>query len=58
VVAGGKNTIVKLKNKIPVYIAYLTAFANKDGTVQFREDVYGRDKILAEALAKAMGRTS
>jgi L,D-transpeptidase YcbB len=58
VVASGKNTIVKLKNKIPVYIAYLTAFANKDGTVQFREDVYGRDKILAEALAKAMGRSS
>jgi hypothetical protein len=26
--------------------------------VQFREDVYGRDKILAEALAKAMGRSS
>ncbi len=58
VVASGKNTIVKLKTKIPVYIAYLTAFANKDGTVQFREDVYGRDKILAEALAKAMGRSS
>ncbi len=58
VVAGGKNTIVKLTNKIPVYIVYLTAFANKDGTVQFREDVYGRDKILADALAEAMGRSS
>jgi murein L,D-transpeptidase YcbB/YkuD len=58
VVAGGKNTIVKLKQKIPVYIVYLTAFANKDGTVQFREDVYGRDKILADALAEAMGRQS
>jgi murein L,D-transpeptidase YcbB/YkuD len=58
VVASGKNTIVKLKQKIPVYIVYLTAFANKDGTVQFREDVYGRDKILAEALAEAMGRRS
>ena len=58
VVAGGKNTVVKLTNKIPVYIVYLTAFANKDGTVQFREDVYGRDKILADALAEAMGRSS
>ncbi len=52
VVAGGKNTIVKLKTPIPVHIVYLTAFVNKDGTVNFREDVYGRDKILADALAK------
>lgn len=52
VVAGGKNTIVKLKTPVPVHIVYLTAFVNKDGTVNFREDVYGRDKILAEALAK------
>jgi len=57
VVASGKNTIAKLKNPIPVYIVYLTAFVNKDGTINFREDVYGRDKALADALAKAMGRS-
>jgi L,D-transpeptidase YcbB len=57
VVASGKNTIVRLKNPIPVYIVYLTAFVNKDGTINFREDVYGRDKALADALAKAMGRS-
>ena len=55
-VAGGKNTVVKLKTPIPVYIVYLTSFVNKDGSVNFREDVYGRDKILGEALAKVRGR--
>jgi murein L,D-transpeptidase YcbB/YkuD len=57
VIAGGKNTIVRLKTPIPVYIVYLTAFVNKDGTINFREDVYGRDKALADALARAMGRS-
>lgn len=55
VVAGGKNTVVRLKQPIPVHIVYLTAFVNKDGAVNFRQDVYGRDKILAEALAKPRG---
>lgn len=55
-VARGKNTVVKLKTQIPVYVVYLTAFANKDGSIHFREDVYGNDKILAEALAKVRGR--
>ncbi|MCG6857731.1 MAG: L,D-transpeptidase family protein [Salaquimonas sp.] len=55
VVASGKNTVVKLKHPIPVYVVYLTAFVNKDGSVWFREDVYGRDKILADALAKVRG---
>ncbi|MFZ1814979.1 MAG: L,D-transpeptidase family protein [Rhizobiaceae bacterium] len=56
VVGTGKNTVVKLKSQIPVHIVYLTAFVNKDGSVNFREDVYGRDKILSEALAKVRGR--
>jgi murein L,D-transpeptidase YcbB/YkuD len=33
-----------------VHIAYLTAWVNKDDTVHFRNDVYARDAILAEAL--------
>ncbi|MEC9342571.1 MAG: L,D-transpeptidase family protein [Pseudomonadota bacterium] len=56
VIASGKRTVVPLKQKIPVYVVYLTSFVNKDGSVWFREDVYGRDKILAEALAKVRGR--
>jgi len=48
----GQRKIVTLKHKIPVYVTYLTAWVDKDGTVNFRRDVYGRDKILAAALFK------
>ena len=49
-IATGKRQIVTLDEPLPVHIAYLTAWVNKDGTVHFRRDVYGRDAILAAAL--------
>ena len=49
-IASGERRIVKLKRTIPVYITYITAFANKDGNVHFRRDIYGRDGELAEQL--------
>ncbi|MEL6784758.1 MAG: L,D-transpeptidase family protein [Pseudomonadota bacterium] len=49
----GKKKIVRLEQKLPVHIAYLTAWVNKDGSVHYRRDIYGRDKILRKALAKA-----
>lgn len=52
VVASRKRTVVRLEQKIPVHIAYMTAWVNKDGSIHFRRDVYGRDKIVANALAK------
>ncbi|MGI9367127.1 MAG: L,D-transpeptidase family protein [Rhizobiaceae bacterium] len=50
IVASKKRTVVKLKEKLPVHITYLTAWVNKDGSVHYRRDIYGRDKILAKAL--------
>ena len=49
-VAGGKRRVVTLPRPIPVYLVYWTAWAEKDGTIHFRDDVYGRDKLLATAL--------
>jgi murein L,D-transpeptidase YcbB/YkuD len=34
---------VTLSKPVPVYLIYRTAWAEEDGTVQFREDVYGFD---------------
>ena len=42
-VALGKSKTVKLKNPVPVHFVYVTAWTNAGGTVQFRNDLYGRD---------------
>lgn len=47
----GKRTVVKLDETIPVHVVYLTAWVNKDGSVHYRRDVYGRDEILGKALS-------
>lgn len=54
VIAGGKKRIVRLKAHIPVHITYLTAWANKDGSVHFRKDIYGRDEKLGLALGASL----
>jgi len=41
---------VKLAEPIDVYFLYNTAWAEDDGTVQFRADIYERDKKLIAAL--------
>ncbi len=50
-IATGQTQRVALKQEIPVYVLYWTAFVDSDDTVEFRDDVYGRDRRLAEALA-------
>lgn len=51
---GGERTVVKPKVPIEVHLTYLTAWMNKDGSTHFRKDIYGRDKVLLEALRTAM----
>lgn len=50
----GDRTVVKPKVSIEVHLTYLTAWMNKDGSTHFRKDIYGRDKVLLEALRTAM----
>jgi L,D-transpeptidase YcbB len=50
-IATGQTQHVPLHKALPVYVLYWTAFVDPDGTVEFRDDVYGRDRRLAEALA-------
>jgi murein L,D-transpeptidase YcbB/YkuD len=42
--------IVTLKQRIPIHLAYLTAWIKEDGSLQLIDDVYGRDRLLADAL--------
>ena len=50
-VATGANRRVDLKRRWRVYILYATSFVDDDGTVEFRDDLYGRDGRLRAALA-------
>jgi murein L,D-transpeptidase YcbB/YkuD len=36
--------------KIPVYVSYFTAWPNKDGVVEYFDDVYGRDAYVDKAF--------
>ncbi len=53
VVDTGKTKVIRLRQTVPVHLTYQTAWVAADGTVQFREDVYNRDTLLAAALFPA-----
>lgn len=48
--SGEKETTCKLKNKIPIYIGYFTAWVTDDGEIGFYPDVYDRDPQLDKLL--------
>jgi murein L,D-transpeptidase YcbB/YkuD len=50
VIAGGKLQNVTLKRKIPVLLAYWTAWVDTKGRMNFRRDLYGQDAEWAAAL--------
>jgi murein L,D-transpeptidase YcbB/YkuD len=46
---GPDNRTISLKQKIPVYIVYFTAYA-RDGQIYFGEDLYKRDEMLKSRM--------
>jgi murein L,D-transpeptidase YcbB/YkuD len=46
----GRETFVKLKQSWPVSIEYFTAWVDRDGVLQFRDDIYGHDTALSGEL--------
>jgi murein L,D-transpeptidase YcbB/YkuD len=46
----GKEQYVTLKENMPVFIAYFTSWVDRDGFLNFRDDIYDRDKRLAELV--------
>ena len=53
--ASGETHTINLKTPMPVYLVYFTAFADDEGRVAFRRDVYRRDRIVTEALRAQNG---
>jgi murein L,D-transpeptidase YcbB/YkuD len=47
----GERQDVRLKQPVPLYFVYMTAWATEDGVVQFRRDVYNKDGVGATASA-------
>ncbi|HEU4901595.1 MAG TPA: L,D-transpeptidase family protein, partial [Flavisolibacter sp.] len=46
----GRETWVTLEKPVPVEITYFTAWIDRDGLLNFREDIYGHDEELAGRL--------
>ena len=46
----GREKYVTMKQTIPVFIGYFTAWVDRDGKLNFRDDIYGHDKEMAEHL--------
>jgi murein L,D-transpeptidase YcbB/YkuD len=46
----GTEQEVKIPRPLNVHFLYLTAWVDERGALQFRDDIYGRDKLLDEAL--------
>lgn len=46
----GKEKYVTVKEKIPVFIGYFTAWVDSQNRLNFRDDVYGHDAKLAKLL--------
>lgn len=48
----GKEQYVTLKEEVPVFIAYFTAWVDRQGKLNFRDDIYDRDDRLAAMVIK------
>ncbi|MBC7132912.1 MAG: L,D-transpeptidase family protein [Roseovarius sp.] len=53
ILATGRETYVHLEDHVPVHLIYRTAFTRPGERMQYRDDVYGRDARIWEALARA-----
>jgi murein L,D-transpeptidase YcbB/YkuD len=58
VIAGGQLQNVMLKRKVPVLLAYWTAWVDSNGIMNFRKDVYGQDAKWGAALDAPIGVAS
>ncbi len=53
ILRSGRQTRVDLEEHVPVHIVYRTAFTSVTGEMNYRNDVYGRDARIFQALQRA-----
>jgi L,D-transpeptidase YcbB len=51
----GTERAVKLKDPVPVFIIYYTAWVDKEGILNFRDDVYKHDAALIAKMFTNQG---
>lgn len=51
-IAETSTKTLKLEKPLTVYLMYMTAWADEDGTMHFRDDLYGHDGRLKAALKR------
>ncbi len=54
ILKSGKNTTVRLDRPVPLIMLYHTSWVDGTGLVQFREDLYSRDRDYRMAMGKAL----
>ena len=52
ILKGKDKTYISLKETVPVDIIYLTAWVDYDGKLQFRNDIYGYDKMQLKSFRR------
>lgn len=55
--SGTASTVI-LKRDYPVHVQYFTAWVGDDGQVNFREDIYGHDRMQLQELNKLAVKSS
>lgn len=53
----GRTAHIGLERSVPVHLFYLTAWRDEAGTAQFRNDIYGWDRLLLRSIERRMART-
>ena len=48
--ASGAPAKIAFEEPLPLFVTFVTAWANRDGSVHFRRDAHGRDAKIAELL--------
>jgi L,D-transpeptidase YcbB len=54
ILAKGDNRSIALDQPLPVHLVYQTAWSDDRGQIQFRNDIYGRDKRIADEMKIAL----